>query len=390
VREKAIIVFLVGFMILIVSGIASTPCSHHINGPLDISIPTQTGTPITVIGNTELSQISSGGVGTRSEPYLISGLTIISAGTCINIQNTTAFFAIQNCNLESTVGTEPVIQLSRVENGLIQNCYVRGGSSGASLQLSVDCIMKESVSFDNFIGIPIYESDNCTILDCKIFNNFVGISIDNSNGSIVINSSIYSNSDQGLSIGTFSDGTTIYRNNIGWNGINAYNNGNNTEFTNGIDTGNAWSDYSGVGVYEVAGSNPSSDSFATILIDVESPSIDSPLDKVYDVDSYGETLTWVASEEFPYSYLLYINDIPQDIELWDGRAITISLDALPAGAHTLIMTVRDGAGNVASDEVEVTAVSFMFGGIGTELVIWGSALTVAILILVVVIIKKMP
>jgi len=329
-------------------------------------------------------------VGTRSDPYLISGLVVTSAGTCINIQNTTAFFAIRNCELKSTVGTAPVVSLTDVENGLIQNCYIRGGSSGASLLRSGDCIVMESVSFDNFIGFVIYGSANCTILDCKTFSNYVGISIDNSNGSILINSSIYNNSDQGVSIGAFSDGATIYRNNIGWNGINAYNSGNNTEFTNGIDTGNAWSDYSGSGAYEVSGPYPATDAFATVLIDIDIPDIDSPLDIVYDVDSYGVTLTWVASDDFAYSYILFIDGIPQDVVLWDGRAITISLDSLPAGTHTLMMTVYDGAGNTGSDEVIATAVSFMLGGIGTELVIWSSALTVAILILVVVIIKKMP
>jgi hypothetical protein len=54
------------------------------------------------------------------------------------------------------------------------------------------------------------------------------------------------------------------------------------------------------------------------------------------------------------------------------------------------MHVYDAAGNNASDEVIVTAVYFMLGGLGTEMVMWASALTVVILLLVVVIIKKMP
>jgi len=390
VRKKTIMVFLLGFMLLAISSLLPSPQPHQINRTSVIAVPSQIEQPITIIGNIELSQRSSGGVGTRSDPYLISGLTIISAGISIDIQNTTAFFAIRNCNLESRLVAEPVILLSNVENGLIQNCSLTGGSSGAYLLLSADCTIKESGFIDNSNGIQIDGSENCTILDCKAYKNNFGIRIGNSNGSIVTNNSVYGNSNRGVSVESFSMDTTIYQNKIGWNGLNAYNNGNNTEFTNGIDTGNAWSDYDGSGLYDIIGSIPSTDSFPTVLDDTVRPVIDSPVDRVFDIDSNGETLTWVASDDFAYSYTLYIDDINQDTVSWDGREITISLDALSAGTHTLVLNVQDAAGNVASDEVIATAVSFMLGGIGTEMVMWSSALTVAILILVVVIIKKMP
>jgi len=384
VREKATMFFLLGVMLLVMSSLLPSIQSYQVNRTSEFAIPSQVNEPIAINGNIELSQRSSGGVGTRSDPYLLAGLDIVSTGTCIYIQNTTAFFAILGCDLESTGGSEPVVLLDNVENGLIRDCYIKGGSNGVSLLLSVDCIVNESVFFNNYNGIQIYGSENCTILECKIFNNIVGMSIDYSNGSIITNSSVYSNSNRGVSIGDLSDGAVIYRNNIGWNGVNAYDNGQNSDFTNGVGTGNAWSDYDGSGGYEVPGLSSAIDTYATILIDGNRPLIDSP------IDSYGETLTWIASDDFPFSYLLYIDDIPQDLEIWDGREITISLDALPVGTHTLVMTVQDAAGNVESDEVIATAVSFILGGIGTELVIWSSALTVAILFLVVVIIKKMP
>jgi hypothetical protein len=53
------------------------------------------------------------------------------------------------------------------------------------------------------------------------------------------------------------------------------------------------------------------------------------------------------------------------------------------------MNVTDAAGNVVSDEATVTVVSFMLGGLGTEWVLWGSVLTVVILILAIAIIKKL-
>jgi parallel beta-helix repeat protein len=391
VRGRKIIVFLLVFMLFVISSTSQIPMKHHIDSPQNLSIPSQTTTPITIVGNIELSQRSTGGVGTRSEPYLISSQSIISSGYyCISVQNTTAFFTVRNCDLKSAMTGSSSILFNNVENGMVENCLVRGGSGGASLSNCTDCIIKESTFFDCTAGISITRSDNCTILDCNAYVNEWGIQINSSNGSLVTNSSIYSNSNFGVRIDAYSDGTMIYRNNIGWNGLNAYNDGENTEFTNGINIGNAWSDYNDSEVYEVPGFYPTTDSFASLLTDTESPIINSPFDKVFDVESNGETLTWAASDDFVFSYVLRINDVPQNAELWDGREITISLDSLPAGSHTLVMTVRDAAGNNASDEVIVTAVSFMFGGLGTELVIWGSVVTVAFFILIVIIIKKMP
>jgi parallel beta-helix repeat protein len=378
-------------MLCAISSTLQIPASYHIGGPHNIAIPSQTTTPISIVGNTELSQRSTGGVGTRSDPYLLSKLSIISEGDyTISIQNTTAFFAISECDLKITTPIAPNILFNNVENGLIENCHIRGGSGGAYLSFCKDCTIKESTFIDCVNGMAIRNSENCSIFDCRTYMNNVGIRIYVSNGSIVTNSSIYSNSDQGVIIDALSNGTMIYQNNIGWNGLNAYNDGNDTYFTDGIDIGNAWSDYNGSEVYEILGSNPSVDSFATILTDAESPIIDSPLDMVFDMESNGETLTWSASDDFAHSYRLRINDVSQGFELWDGREITISLDTLPAGTNTLVMTVRDAVGNVASDEVIVTQISFMLGGMGTELVMWGSAITVAIFILVIIIIKKMP
>ncbi|MDH4214185.1 MAG: right-handed parallel beta-helix repeat-containing protein [Candidatus Thorarchaeota archaeon] len=389
-RKRAIAIFLLGFMLYFAGSMTLIPESHQPANATASSILSQGDDPILIIGNSELSQSSSGGVGTRSEPYLISGLTISSTGTCISIQDTTAFFIILDCDLESTTRTVSVVIFNNVEHGIIENCYIEGGLNGAYLLLSTDCTVKDSTFLDNSNGIQLDRSENCTISDCNSFSNTVGILISNSRSTTVVNSSIYSNSMRGISIILYSEDTTIFQNNIGWNTFNAFNDANTTEFTNGIDTGNAWSDYQGLGNYEIPGSFPVIDIFATVLSDTQSPAIDSPLDKVFDVESYGETLTWMASDDFALSYILYIDDVSQGSEPWDGREITISLDTLSTGTHMFVLTVFDASINEASDGVEVTAVSFMLGGIGTELVMWSSALTVAILVLVVVIAKKMP
>jgi parallel beta-helix repeat protein len=390
VRERVITILFLGAIIIGISSVLPITCLQQVAAPRNIASPSQSTESIIIVGNVQLSQRSTGGIGTRSEPYLISGRTITSSTSCISIQDTTAFFLISDCDLKSEQGV-PVIVFDNVENGAIENCYITGGTSGVFLTSSTDCVIKQSTIFYNSnIGIDIRSSDNCSISECKIYLNWIGVWIEDSSSIFTTNSSIYSNYYRGLSIASSAQNSIVYGNKFGWNDVNAYNEGQNSAFTNGIDTGNAWSDYNSSGVYQISGSIPTTDVFASLLTDTVKPYIDSPFDVVYDAESNGETLTWEASDDFPSFYLLYIDDVPQDTVYWDGREITISLDGIPAGTYTFVMYVYDAAGNSASDEVIVTAVYFMLGGLGTEMVMWASALTVLVLVLVVVIIKKMP
>jgi parallel beta-helix repeat protein len=361
---------------------------QHSTRPLTFALPSQTEEPVVIDGNTELAQRSTGGVGTRSDPYLIVGLNInVSSGSCITLQDTTSFFVIRACVLSSRAQQDPIINFNTVEHGAIENCYLTGGSSGVQFIFCTDCSIRESACVDNHNGITIESSDNCTVVDCIAHSNNIGLLI-GARDSLVVNSSIYRNLERGVNIRSYSERTRVYQNNIGWNPVNAYNDSNSTEFTNGVDAGNAWSDYSGTGGYSILGGASEIDLFPSILVDAVSPTINSPYDQAFDVESSGETLTWIASDDFPYTYLLYIDGISQDILPWDGRPIIISLDDLPEGTYRMVMQVSDAAGNTETDEVIVTAVSFMLGGIGTELVIWASALTVVIFIVVIVVIKK--
>ncbi len=390
-----IAVFLLGFVLVSMGSWTPFQQVWQDDALRRAAAPSQATEPLWIDGNAELSQQSRGGVGTRSEPYILSGLNIVTSGVCVYIYGTTAFFVIKDSEFESTGQLAAVITFDSVENGMIEGCYLRGGSSGVRFGFSVDCTIRESVCTASSNAISITNSYNCTVSDCSVHANNVGVLVANSNRSLIVDSSIYRNSQTGVLIGTNSYASTVYQNSIGWNGwngsgyTNAFDGGNNTQFTNGIDSGNAWSDHSGSGAYDIPGTSLSIDVFATILTDAESPTMNAPADRVFDVESTGETLTWIATDDFPYSYLLSIDDIPYDIEMWDGREITVILDGLPAGTHILVMNVTDASGNVASDEVTVTAVSFMLGGLGTEWVLWGSILTVGVLIPVIAIIKKM-
>jgi parallel beta-helix repeat protein len=386
--RRSAIVILIGLVLIGISYTTPLTQPQYNRRPLDITVPSQTTEPIIIEGNTQLAQQSTSGIGTRSNPYLITRLNIkVSSGGCITIRNTTSFFMLSTCVFSSGNQQDPIISLYNVENGVIEKCYPTGGSSGVQFVLCTNCSIIESVCIGSQSGITIEDSDNCTVVDCISHSNNVGISI-GGRDSLVVNSSTYRNLERGISVKSYAEDTRIYHNKIGWNPVNAYSDSNTTEFTNGIDTGNSWSDFAGTGVYSIPGGASDIDSFPSILEDRTRPVIDSPSDKAFDVESVGETLTWTASDDLPYTYVLYIDGVVQNVTPWNGLAIVISLDDFPVGTYRLAMQVHDAAGNTATDDVIVTAVSFMLGGIGTELVMWASALTVVIFIGIVVLVKK--
>ena len=96
---------------------------------------------IMITNNLELAEQSSSGVGTRSDPYIIEGLSI-NARYCLLITGTTAFFTIRDSEFidyPSSRGGGAVVTLDQVSHGTIENCYVRGGEIAISISRSTDC-----------------------------------------------------------------------------------------------------------------------------------------------------------------------------------------------------------------------------------------------------------
>ncbi len=365
------------------------------NEPTRILNTSQTDSRIVIYNNVELAEQSSAGVGTRSDPYIIEGKTINSSINCISIYDTTAFFVIRDSEFileesESEYGERSAISFLHVEHGTIENCYIRGGNVAIDFQGVTDCSIINSRVYDAYNGILLDSSNNCTVVNCSIFGNNIGVMIITSYFCNIITSSIYSNSQQGVYVSAFSENNTIAGNTIGWNSfLNAQDNGVNTTFTDGIRSGNEWSNYNPSENYTLPGTASSIDAFATQLTDSVSPTINEAADLMIEVDIDGNTITWFPSDRFHFIYQIFENSVAVDIGIWDGRSITFSLDGINAGTYIFSITVVDGAGNLARDEVIVSVMSFILGGIGTELVMLASGVTVVIFLLLIVIIKKL-
>ena len=400
-KRGIIALVLVSFLILSTIGSMMVASGHSglksfIVSPIrDTAIAQyQTSEPLYITSNADFALLGATGVGTPSDPYIFENLQISNNGISIIIQDTTAYFVISNCKLESG-DSNSVILFNNVENGRVEQNEIIGGSSGLDLRGSRDCTVVDNSIYGSWNGITLRSTSNITVIDNRIHNNHRGILIELSNYSDILNNSIYSNGGYGIEITFFSHNNTIYGDSIGWNDVsggdevNAIDNGEDNSFDDGSSIGNFWSDFNESETYQIQGTGGSLDTFAQILEDTVDPIIVPLVDTAIDVETSGNTLTWLVYDQFPESYVIVENEVETISAIWTGGNITIELDHLDVGIYAMTIVVYDGAGNAASDEVLVSVVSFILGGIGTELVMIASGITVASFVIIVLLVKKL-
>ena len=373
-------------------GISTRSGVHHQGVLVNSSSPSQTPSPLIITSNSEMASMSSSGVGTRSDPYILGAREIVADGTCIQIENTTAFFVLQGGNYgieELSIYQSPVIMLKNVRHGTIMNSHTSGGEFGIYLQDTDDCKIINCITKDAIKGILLENADNCTVRDSREFHNEIGVSLLVTSNSSIVNNTIYANSQIGVELGFYSQDNEVYQNIIGWNdGRNAFDNGQNNNFTDKLRLGNLWSDYSGTGIYTVQGNSMSTDSHAGRLRDSIVPLVYYTESTIVDVESTDEYLSWRCIDEYPDTFTIYVNREIETQGFWESELLSLQIDQLPVGSYNVTLSVSDAAGNTRTTYTTVAVISYMLGGIGTELVMIASGVTLFIFILLIIIIKK--
>ncbi|MFW9813318.1 MAG: hypothetical protein ACFFF9_12730, partial [Candidatus Thorarchaeota archaeon] len=104
------------------------------------------------------------------------------------------------------------------------------------------------------------------------------------------------------------------------------------------------------------GSLTASDTVLVIVSDGTLPTIDSPIDIIYNEGATGYSITWNPSDLNPLNYTIYRNGVPVKSGLWNssGESISISVDGLAKGSYNYMIVVEDVGSNTASDSVLVT------------------------------------
>ncbi|MFX1361364.1 MAG: hypothetical protein ACFE8T_13590 [Promethearchaeota archaeon] len=85
------------------------------------------------------------------------------------------------------------------------------------------------------------------------------------------------------------------------------------------------------------------------------PIIDHPEDIAYAIESTGNLITWIASDDHPDTFTVLKDGGFYESGVWEsGSPITINIDGLLVGTYGFVITVYDTYGNFAEDTVLVT------------------------------------
>ncbi|MFW9925678.1 MAG: NosD domain-containing protein, partial [Candidatus Thorarchaeota archaeon] len=312
--SKRVVATLLLALILILS--ATAPASENIES-ISLRIhksrdytPSQyqPHSPIEISRNSDFDTLGFAGNGSIENPYIIANFSISSStATSISIRDTTAYFIIYNCLVEA--GSNGVaIQFNEVQNGRIESCEIGGGNTGIVLIESSFCTVSNTMIYYCSTGIHLYSTNNSTIIFSRLFNNYRSVRIDESLFCNIVNSSIYANTREAIDLGNFAFNNSIYGNSIGWNGDsgNVIDLGHHNHFDDGVGLGNAWDDFNGSIPFVIPGTNGSIDSYPQLLVDNVNPVIYGLADIAFDIETTGNSMTWMVSDDFPNTYSIQI------------------------------------------------------------------------------------
>jgi parallel beta-helix repeat protein len=252
------------------------------------------------------------------------------------------------------------IQINESANCVVMNCNV---SNAEYVGILVMMSYNTSLFYNLVINcgdpaIAVFESE-----ESSIHNNFVeynegtGIELGGSTHSCIENNIVKHNSGKGIQI-SWGEYYTIYQNEIGFNlAGNAYDDGSNNAWDDGVSIGNKWSDYGGSGYYYINGTAGSVDHYPSSFEISEVPTIDHPPDLTYMFGTTGHYITWSAYSSDPSFYIVYKDGSVFVNTIWFGSNVNVNVDALTIGTFTFTIIVGDTFGQNATDTVVVNVVS---------------------------------
>ncbi|MHA2033104.1 MAG: hypothetical protein ACW99Q_27365, partial [Candidatus Kariarchaeaceae archaeon] len=89
--------------------------------------------------------------------------------------------------------------------------------------------------------------------------------------------------------------------------------------------------------------------------DTVSPLLTNPSDITYEEGNIGNSLSWIATDNNPDSYVIYSNESLVDSGTWvSGTPVAISVDGLTLGIYNYTIFVNDTSGNANFDTAWIT------------------------------------
>ncbi|MGY5872752.1 MAG: right-handed parallel beta-helix repeat-containing protein [Candidatus Thorarchaeota archaeon] len=270
------------------------------------------------------------------------------------------------------------IEFEDSHNVTVSDCDIRDMYSGILIRsLSDSTFLRNSISKTQYgiYGPPVSSTGyNVSIIDNEIRHCYVdgifignddfdsgliqgntiessgnGIHIANGDYWTIQNNTIRWNEDYGIYL-LSSTGTNVTYNILGFNGIE---NGYDTlaqNWDDDISLGNFWYDYSPPGVYPISGGAGAQDRYPQ-QYNLTEPIINQPLDVQYAEGTTNHTIIWTPVDDALDDWFVTIDGAYWAADSWNSDNITVNIDGLDYGTHTLVITIRDISLNTVTDEV---------------------------------------
>ncbi|MHA2383790.1 MAG: NosD domain-containing protein [Candidatus Thorarchaeota archaeon] len=247
-------------------------------------------------------------------------------------------------------------QVSFSEFCTIQQNYVfRSGTVGFFIDYIEDCTFIENTVLNSTErGFYIEDTTYCEFQSNLGANNtWEGFWLYDSDSNTFIENIATQNSGAGIGMNIFCSGNRMYLNELS---LNIINNGQDYSGANywddGVSVGNYWDDYNGRGSYAVGGSGGAYDNYPFSLGII--PYLEHPEDIVFEYGTSGNGIIWDAHDVDPSTYELYVDEVFQVSDAWNGSPIVIDIDGLEISYYNYTVVVADDLGHSAIDTVFVT------------------------------------
>ena len=102
--------------------------------------------------------------------------------------------------------------------------------------------------------------------------------------------------------------------------------------------------------------NWANDTIIVTVVDTEIPLIAPPPDIYYEMGTTGHSITWSPSDADPMFWIVTLDGVTVDSDIWNGGQIIQSVDNLGIGIYNWTLFVNDTSGNWAIDTVIVSVV----------------------------------
>lgn len=201
--------------------------------------------PIQITGDESFTEENGvvGGLGTREDPYLISGFIIDASGADygISIESTTKIFRIENCRI---IGAKRYgITLVNVEGTAVASCQVEDTLYGLMLKQANKTSIEQNVFLRNTEHAILIDNSNSNTIAGNLFvKGGIGLMLIGDLTGTLIYDNIFDHCGLGISILSHTGGNRFYRNDF----IKCT--ASSLSFNiwdNGEEVGNYWSDYVG-------------------------------------------------------------------------------------------------------------------------------------------------